>query len=217
MNKSKPAIVTWNADTFKSGRVLPVMEHFHSLQGEGYHTGAAAYFFRIGGCDVGCHWCDVKESWNADLHPVLDVDELLQQLNIPKATGIVITGGEPLMYNLDYLTSQLKSNGYKLHLETSGAYPLNGYWDWICVSPKKNKTPLPEVLNRAHELKVIVHNQNDFEWAKLQAQNVQPECKLYLQPEWSKVNVIQNDIIAFVQQNPRWKISLQTHKYLNIP
>lgn len=217
MFKSHPELSKLNTAAFNSGRVLPVMEHFHSLQGEGYHTGAAAYFFRIGGCDVGCHWCDVKESWNAATHPLVDVDKLIEEVNIPKHTGIVITGGEPLMYNLNYFTSQLKLRGYTLHLETSGAYALNGNCDWICVSPKKNKPPLPEMLKKAHELKVIIHNQNDFEWAKQHAQCVSSECKLYLQPEWSKLKEIQMDVISFVQHNPIWKISLQTHKYLNIP
>ncbi len=201
----------------EQGVLLPVMEQFYTLQGEGFFTGTAAYFIRIGGCDVGCHWCDVKESWNPDLHPLTPLDDILQfTSHIPSKT-VVVTGGEPLMYNLEALTRRLQQQGFKTHIETSGAYPLSGQWDWICLSPKKNKQPLPEILQIADELKIIVYNRHDFKWAETFKQKVNAECRLYLQPEWSKRNEILPHIIDYVQKNPEWSISLQTHKYLNIP
>lgn len=198
------------------GELLPLMEEFYTIQGEGFHTGTASYFIRIGGCDVGCHWCDVKESWNEKLHPATATDLIVA--NASKYKGItVITGGEPLMWNMDYITSELRKVNIKVHIETSGAYPLTGKWDWICLSPKKNKLPLKEVLDKANELKVIIHNKNDFKFAVQQSKKANKNCKLFLQPEWSKKDEIIPLIINFVMDNPKWKISLQTHKYLNIP
>ncbi|WP_198680062.1 7-carboxy-7-deazaguanine synthase QueE [Aureibaculum luteum] len=198
------------------GEILPLMEEFYTIQGEGYHTGTAAYFIRVGGCDVGCHWCDVKESWNADLHPATMTNLIVQNAKKYSDT-IVVTGGEPLMYNMDYLTEHLQSEGLKTHIETSGAYTLTGKWDWICLSPKKNKLPLQEVYDRANELKVIIYNKNDFQFAEEQASKVGNDCVLFLQPEWSNQEKMTPMIVDYVMSNPKWKISLQTHKYLNIP
>jgi 7-carboxy-7-deazaguanine synthase len=198
------------------GEMLPLMEEFYTIQGEGFHTGKAAYFIRIGGCDVGCHWCDVKESWNAKLHPPTLADTIVNNVK-NNANTVVVTGGEPLMWQLDYLTESLQTNNIKTHIETSGAYPLSGKWDWICLSPKKTKLPLQEIYTKAHELKVIVYNKNDFKFAEEQASKVSENCELYLQPEWSKRESITPLIVEFVMKNPKWKISLQTHKYLNIP
>ena len=198
------------------GEMLPLMEEFYTIQGEGFHTGKAAYFIRIGGCDVGCHWCDVKESWNAALHPPTSTDKIVQKAK-QFANTVVITGGEPLMWNMDYITQELTNQGIKVHIETSGAYPLTGAYDWICLSPKKNKLPLPEVLEVAHELKVIVFNKHDFKFAEEQALLVGPSCELFLQPEWSNRDKMTAQIVDYVMANPKWKISLQTHKYLNIP
>lgn len=192
------------------------MEAFYTIQGEGSHTGKAAYFIRIGGCDVGCHWCDVKESWNASLHPATITDHIVSNA-LKFANTVVVTGGEPLMWNLDYLTKKLKENSINTHIETSGAYPLSGSWDWICLSPKKNKLPLNEVLEKAHELKVIVYNKHDFIFAEEQAARVGENCTLYLQPEWSNREKMTPLVVEYVMKNPKWKISLQTHKYLHIP
>lgn len=198
------------------GKILPVMEHFYTLQGEGAHAGKAAYFIRLGGCDVGCHWCDVKDSWDAEAHPLINVDELAQSAtNLSKI--IVITGGEPLMWNLNYLTNKLKELGAKIHLETSGAYALSGNIDWITLSPKKRAEVKPDVLAKASELKCVIYNQDDFNYAEKHAQLVNENCKLYLQAEWSKREKVTPDIIEFIKKNPKWSISLQTHKYLNIP
>ncbi|WP_462265393.1 7-carboxy-7-deazaguanine synthase QueE [Mucilaginibacter sp.] len=201
----------------EDGTLLPLMEEFYTIQGEGYNTGKAAYFIRLAGCDVGCHWCDVKESWDAELYPLTAADVIIQHAAQHPAKAVVITGGEPLMYNLEYLTLQLQQQQIRTFIETSGAYPLTGYWDWICLSPKKFKAPLPEVALNAHELKVIVFNKSDFLWAEQHAQMVSPQCKLYLQPEWSKVNEITPLIVDYVMNNPKWEVSLQTHKYMNIP
>lgn len=197
--------------------LLPLMEEFYTIQGEGYHTGQAAYFIRLGGCDVGCHWCDVKESWDAEKHPLTSVEQIVAQAVKHTAQTVVITGGEPLMYDLSLLTSALKAAGIQIWLETSGAYPLTGHYDWICVSPKKFKTPLPEVLQAADELKVVVFNQSDFKWAEMHADQTREDCRLYLQPEWSKADQMTPMIIDYVKEQPRWTISLQTHKYLEIP
>lgn len=198
------------------GQMLPLMEDFYTIQGEGYHKGTAAYFIRIGGCDVGCHWCDVKESWDADKHPPTGIDTICE--NAAKYSDtIVITGGEPLTWNMDPLTTKLKEKGLSIHIETSGAYELTGIWDWICLSPKKMKLPLPEIYTKADELKVIVYNKHDFKFAEEQAQKVSPDCKLYLQPEWSRRHDVIPEIVDYVMNNPKWKVSLQTHKYLNIP
>jgi len=200
----------------KEGKMLPLMEEFYTIQGEGYHTGTAAYFIRIGGCDVGCHWCDVKESWNAKLHPVTSADNII--MNARKyCDTVVITGGEPLMWNMEYLTQKLHEKNIKTHIETSGAYPLSGKWDWICLSPKKNKLPLDKIYEKAHELKVIIYNKNDFKFAEEQAAKLNKNCVLFLQPEWSNQKKMTPLIVDYVMKNPKWKISLQTHKYLNIP
>jgi len=201
----------------KEGTLLPIMEEFYSIQGEGFNTGKAAYFIRIGGCDVGCHWCDVKESWNPNLHPLTLVDAVVENVKKYPAKSIVITGGEPLLYNLDYLTTQLINNGVAVFLETSGAHQLSGKWHWICLSPKKNSPPLSEVYAKANELKVVVHNKNDIKWAEEHAKKVNQSCKLYLQPEWSKITTVMPMIINYAKENPKWNISLQTHKYMNIP
>ena len=198
------------------GAMLPLMEEFYTIQGEGFHTGTAAYFIRIGGCDVGCHWCDVKESWNAELHPPTSVDLIVNNA-FAYADTVVITGGEPLMWDMTLLTSELKNKNLKVHIETSGAYPLSGSWDWICLSPKKNKLPTKTVYDNAHELKVIIHNKHDFIFAEEQAELVNNNAILFLQPEWSKKEEMTPLIVDYVMNNPKWRISLQTHKYLNIP
>ena len=200
-----------------SNTTLPLMEHFYTLQGEGFHTGRAAYFLRLGGCDVGCVWCDVKESWDANSHPKVDINTMLQYIQEAKAEMAVITGGEPLLHNLNELTELLQSNHIETNIETSGSSPLSGSWDWICLSPKKFKEPLLEVIEKANELKIVVFNKSDFEWAEKYAALVNPNCKLYLQPEWDKSSLMLPQIIEYVKQNPKWKISLQTHKFLQIP
>ncbi|MBC7687543.1 MAG: radical SAM protein [Aquabacterium sp.] len=201
------------------------MEHFYTLQGEGFHQGRAAYFIRLGGCDVGCVWCDVKESWDANAHPKKTIDEIVnlvvengappQQGN--KASLVVITGGEPLMHDLTNLTAALQQKGYETNIETSGAHPLSGTWDWICLSPKKFKAPLPQVVPFANELKVVVFNQSDFKWAEDYASMVSPHCKLFLQPEWDKAASVTPLIIEYIKQHPQWELSLQIHKYINVP
>ena len=198
------------------GTMLPLMEEFYTIQGEGYHTGTAAYFIRIGGCDVGCHWCDVKESWNAELHPPTAIDLIVNNASIFSET-VVITGGEPLMWDMSALTQSLKNKNLKVHIETSGAYPLSGVWDWICLSPKKNKLPTKTVYDNADELKVIIFNKHDFIFAEEQAEKVNSNAILFLQPEWSKKEEMTPLIVDYVMKNPKWRVSLQTHKYLNIP
>jgi 7-carboxy-7-deazaguanine synthase len=196
---------------------LPVMEHFYTLQGEGFHQGKAAYFIRLGGCDVGCVWCDVKDSWDADKHPKMKVESLKLKVKETSAEIVVITGGEPLMHNLDELTKKLQDAGLKTHIETSGAHPLSGSWDWICLSPKKFKAPLPGVIPLASELKIVVFNKSDFVWAEKYAALVSPSCKLYLQPEWDKAAEITPQIIDYIKAHPQWELSLQIHKYINVP
>jgi organic radical activating enzyme len=198
------------------GTALPLMEAFYTLQGEGYYKGSAAYFIRIGGCDVGCHWCDVKESWDAAKHPPTQIQEIVDEAYKYSKT-IVITGGEPLMWNMEPLTQALKLKNMQIHIETSGAYPITGHWDWFCLSPKKNMLPTAEAYHIANELKVIVYNKNDLLFAEEQAQYVNDHCILYLQPEWSKREKVMPILVDYVLQNPKWKVSLQTHKYLNIP
>lgn len=200
----------------EQGLMLPLMEEFYTIQGEGYHKGTAAYFIRIGGCDVGCHWCDVKESWNAEIHPATAIESIVQNA-VSYSDTIVITGGEPLTWNMGPLTTALKKHNLKIHIETSGAYPLTGQWDWICLSPKKNKLPVGDIYVKADELKVIVYNKHDFLFAEEQAAKVGMDCVLYLQPEWSVREKTIPLIVDYVMKNPRWKVSLQTHKYLNIP
>lgn len=210
------SLTTAQSQLMREGKLLPIMEHFYTIQGEGAHTGLASYFIRIGGCDVGCHWCDVKESWEAGKHPLTDVDTLVQDV-VKYSKTIVLTGGEPLMWNLDYLTEKLKAEGCTIHIETSGAYALSGTLDWICLSPKKTQHPKPEVIAKANELKCIVYNQHDFEFAESFATQVSENCTRYLQPEWSKRETMMPKIVDYILANPKWKVSLQTHKYLRIP
>lgn len=196
---------------------LPVMERFYTIQGEGHYSGQAAYFIRLAGCDVGCVWCDVKESWDADAHPIVPIKDLVDDALKYPGRIAVITGGEPLMYDCTELTRQLQAAGFRTHIETSGAHPLTGTWDWICLSPKKFKKALPNVPAYAHELKVIVYNKSDFAWGEEYADLVDPACKLYLQPEWSVQEKVTPLIVDYVKDHPKWQVSLQTHKYLNIP
>lgn len=196
---------------------LPLMEHFYTLQGEGRFTGHASYFIRLGGCDVGCVWCDVKESWDASKHPLVPITEIVASVCSSGTKIAVITGGEPMMHNLDALTAMLRAKGIRTHVETSGAHPLSGTWDWICLSPKKFKAPLDELIAAAHELKTVIYNKTDFAWAEQYAAKVSKECLLYLQPEWSKSAEMNPMIIDYVKAKPQWILSLQTHKFLNIP
>ena len=193
------------------------MEHFYTLQGEGKFQGKAAYFIRLGGCDVGCVWCDVKDSWDAGKHPLYRIDDLITEVKKNPGSIVVITGGEPLMHDLTELTSALHRNGLRAHMETSGSSPLSGDWDWITLSPKKFKDPLPEILPLASELKIVVFNKSDFAWAEKWAALVAPECKLYLQPEWSKASEITPLIIDYIKLHPQWQLSLQVHKYIGVP
>jgi len=201
------------------------MEHFYTIQGEGFHQGRAAYFVRLGGCDVGCVWCDVKESWDANIHPRFSIEEITQTIisycgnpeEKKKSPIVVITGGEPLMHNLDELTASLQQAGFETNIETSGAHPLSGNWDWICLSPKKFKAPLPGILPVANELKVVIFNKSDFDWAEKYAAMVNANCKLYLQPEWDKAAEMTPLIIEYIKANPQWELSLQIHKYINVP
>ncbi|MBK6937740.1 MAG: 7-carboxy-7-deazaguanine synthase QueE [Chitinophagaceae bacterium] len=193
------------------------MEHFYTLQGEGFHQGKAAYFIRLAGCDVGCVWCDVKESWDADNHPQAETSKLLEAVRKTPARIVVITGGEPLVHNLTLLTQQLHDAGLFTHVETSGSHPLTGSWDWICLSPKKFKVPKPEVIPQANELKVVIFNKSDFNWAEEFAAKVSGTCKLYLQPEWGKADLITPLIVSYIKDNPKWQLSLQIHKYINVP
>ena len=196
---------------------LPVMERFYTIQGEGANTGRAAYFIRLGGCDVGCVWCDVKDSWDADQHPRLQIADLVSDVLLYPGRNVVVTGGEPLMHDCHALTTALRASGCQTWLETSGAHPLSGHWDWICLSPKKFKAPRPDVLAAAHELKVIIFNDSDFTWAEEHAALVGPDCRLFLQPEWSRAARMMPALVDYVKVNPRWQVSLQTHKYLDIP
>jgi len=200
----------------------PVMEHFYTIQGEGFHQGKAAYFIRLAGCDVGCVWCDVKDSWDATKHPSFTVEEIVNMAlegttADPTKVIAVVTGGEPLLHQLDALTDALHQKGYATNIETSGSSALSGQWDWICLSPKKFKAPLPEVIRAANELKVVVFNQSDFEWAEKYAAEVSPECLLYLQPEWDKAALVTPKIIDYIKAHPQWQLSLQVHKYINVP
>ena len=199
----------------QKGEILPLMEAFYSLQGEGFYKGTAAYFIRLGGCDVGCHWCDVKESWAAEAHPLVPVDTIVAEA-LAHSKTMIITGGEPLMWNLDLLTEKLRAAGARTHIETSGAHPLSGTFDWICLSPKKIKRPVGDVLQKANELKMVIYNNNDFLFAEEMAAQVSPDCLLYLQPEWSKRAVAMPKIVDYVMAHPQWKASLQMHKYLEI-
>ena len=196
---------------------LPLMESFYTIQGEGHHSGKAAYFIRLGGCDVGCSWCDVKESWNKEAFELVSVNDIANSAAQTKSRMAVITGGEPLMYKLNALTSSLKSRGFSTHIETSGAYAFSGDWDWICLSPKKFKEPVPEAFQLADELKIIVYNQHDFVWAEKMSERVREDCRLFLQPEWSRSDKMLPEIISYVKNNPHWEISLQVHKFMDIP
>ncbi|MGN6295643.1 MAG: 7-carboxy-7-deazaguanine synthase QueE [Ginsengibacter sp.] len=196
---------------------LPIMESFYTLQGEGFHQGKAAYFIRLAGCDVGCVWCDVKESWDEGKYPRESIEEIVSKAKQHPARLAVITGGEPTLYNLEYLTSALQAEGFATNIETSGSSPLTGTWDWICLSPKKFKPPLPQILKKANELKIIVFNKSDFDWAEKYAAEVSDSCRLYLQPEWGKSEKVTPMIIDYIKQNPQWRFSLQMHKYINVP
>lgn len=202
---------------FQGGKLLPLVEDFYTIQGEGYHSGKPAYFIRLGGCDVGCEWCDAKFTWNAKMFPPVSVEPIIERAMSYTAQAIVITGGEPLLYPLEYLTKRLHDSGLEIFLETSGTHPLNGHFDWICLSPKQQSPPLDEVCEVAHELKVIIESESDFEWAEKCAKRVGNDCVLYLQPEWSKYDEIINDIVEFAKSNPRWNVSLQAHKFMSIP
>lgn len=196
---------------------LPIMESFYTLQGEGFHAGKAAYFIRLGGCDVGCIWCDVKESWDASIHPQLSINQIVSDAKTFAGRLAVITGGEPLMYNLDELTKALKQAGFQTNIETSGAYPMSGSWDWVCFSPKKFKEAHPSIFEQADELKVIIYNKSDFVFAEKYANVVNENCELLLQPEWGKQDKMLPLMIDYVKENPKWRVSLQTHKFMNIP
>ena len=214
---NKIATITAKKHSTEQAISLPVMEHFYTLQGEGFHQGRAAYFIRLGGCDVGCVWCDVKESWDASKHPLINIPDLILNIRQTAAKLVVITGGEPLMYNLDALTTALQEAGFETNIETSGAHPLSGSWDWICLSPKKFKVPLPGILPLANELKVVIFNKSDFNWAEEYAALVSPTCRLYLQPEWDNAAVMTPFIIEYIKEHPEWELSLQIHKYINVP
>jgi organic radical activating enzyme len=205
------------SDEISNGSRLPLVEDFFSLQGEGFHAGKAAYFIRLGGCDVGCSWCDSRFSWNPDLHPLVETDKIISKAILSGTDSVVVTGGEPLMWNLDLLCSGLKKNNISTYIETSGAYELTGYWDWICLSPKKNMPPVETICELANELKVIIEDSNDFTWAEKYRGLVGKECFLFLQPEWSRFEKIVPEIVEYVKKNPFWRISIQIHKYLHIP
>lgn len=198
------------------GKILPVMEHFYTLQGEGAHAGKAAYFIRLGGCDVGCHWCDVKDSWDADRHPLTDIDELAKTA-VNTCKFVVVTGGEPTLWNLCFLTQKLHEYGAKIHIETSGAHTLTGNFDWVTLSPKKLANPQEDVIEKADELKCIIYNHDDFNFAEKYAEMVRPDCLLFLQVEWSKRENMTPIMIDYVKKNPKWQVSVQTHKYMDIP
>jgi 7-carboxy-7-deazaguanine synthase len=204
-------------DYVKDGATLPLVEEFFTLQGEGFQTGKAAYFIRIGGCDIGCSWCDSRFSWNPDLHPLVETKTIIDHVIDSGADSVVVTGGEPLMWNLDLLCKGLKSKNISTFIETSGAYPLSGKWDWICLSPKKNMPPENEMCKVADELKVIIQDPGDFEWAERYCGMVRLECRLFLQPEWSRFEYIIPEIVDYIKKNPKWRISLQVHKYMHIP
>jgi|TARA_B100000809_G_scaffold248864_1_gene279414 organic radical activating enzyme len=203
-------------ELLEKGEVLPLMEAFYTIQGEGFHKGKASYFIRIGGCDVGCHWCDVKESWDAQAHPLVSTEKIIDNA-LEHSDTIVITGGEPLMWDMTSLTKGLRNNNKKIHIETSGAYELTGDWDWICLSPKKRKNPVGEIYKKANELKVIIYNTDDLKFAEQQAEKTNSNAHLFLQPEWGNREKMMPVMVDYVKKNPKWKISLQSHKYLNIP
>lgn len=209
--------MTYDKKLIDEGLALPLIEDFYSLQGEGFNTGKAAYFIRLGGCDIGCSWCDTKFSWNADFHKLTQTIDIVEKAASFPAKAIVVTGGEPTCYNLEVLCAELKKRNVQTFLETSGVYKLTGSWDWICLSPKRHNPPLAEFFPIANELKVIINNTSDFEWAETNKKNVSPECKLLLQPEWSAYNKIIHEVVDYIKNNPEWVISLQAHKFMKIP
>lgn len=204
-------------DLSENGYKLPLIDEFYTLQGEGYNTGKAAYFIRIGGCDIGCRWCDTKISWIADFHKLIHINDIAEKASKFPAKSVVITGGEPLIYNLSPLCNVLKNNGIKTFIETSGAYKISGTWDWICLSPKRQNHPEKKILEMAHELKMIIYQDSDFLWAEENAEKVSENCELYLQPEWSRHKEITPVIVEYIKKNPHWKISIQAHKFMKIP
>jgi len=204
-------------DIYENGKKLPLIDEFYTLQGEGHHFGKAAYFIRIGGCDIGCNWCDTKYSWTADKDKLILIDEVVENVINTNAKTIVVTGGEPLTYNLNPLSNLLKANNLISHIETSGAYKLTGKWDWICLSPKRNLPPTDEIIPLANELKIIIIDDKDFEWAEKYADLVNSDCKLFLQPEWSRHKKLTPQIVEYIKKNPKWKISIQAHKFMKIP
>ncbi|OFX17816.1 MAG: 7-carboxy-7-deazaguanine synthase QueE [Bacteroidetes bacterium GWA2_31_9] len=204
-------------DIYENGNNLPLVEEFYTLQGEGYNTGKAAYFIRLGGCDIGCKWCDAKFTWNKQFHNLTNVNEIVKNALASSARAIVVTGGEPLSYNLNALCKELKNHNFETFIETSGCYEITGIWDWICLSPKENNPPLGQIYKIANELKVIISSEKDFEWAEFNSTKVNENCVLYLQPEWSLYNKTINSIVEYIKQNPKWRISLQSHKFMNIP
>lgn len=204
-------------DIFENGRMLPLVEEFYTLQGEGFHTGRAAYFIRVGGCDVGCSWCDAKFTWDPKLFPPVPVDRIVENASACRARAVVVTGGEPSLYPLDYLCAKLKERDIKTFIETSGAYPLTGQWDWICLSPKPQQPPVNGIHMKADELKVIVAQRSDTEWAEANALRVKSTCQLFLQPEWSRYSEVTPWLVEWVKENPQWRVSLQAHKFMRIP
>ncbi len=208
---------TSDSSLFDGGRLLPLVEDFYTIQGEGFHAGKPAYFIRLGGCDVGCRWCDAKYTWNPKLYPPVEVRTIVERATSCPARAIVITGGEPLLYPLEVLTGALHDRGVEVFLETSGSHPFSGRFDWVCLSPKRRQAPLEEAFDRADELKVIVETEEDFAWAERNAARVRRACRLYLQPEWSVSERMMPDIVAYVKAHPQWNISIQTHKYMRIP
>jgi 7-carboxy-7-deazaguanine synthase len=205
------------SESIEKGTALPLMEAFYTIQGEGFYQGKAAYFIRLGGCEVGCHWCDVKESWDVNAHPQVSIQQIVGEASQYAGRLAVVTGGEPLMHNLDRLTHALHEAGFQTNIETSGAYPLSGQWDWICFSPKKFKAPHESIYGAAHELKVVIYHPSDLAWAETFAERVRPDCRLFLQPEWSRSAQMLPLIIEYVKSNPQWEVSLQIHKFMNIP
>ena len=206
-----------NSDILQGGELLPLVEDFYTIQGEGFHTGKPAYFIRLGGCDVGCKWCDAKYTWNPKLYPPTNIEVVVERAVACKAQSIVITGGEPLLYPLECLTEQLKARGLQIFLETSGSHPFSGTFDWVCLSPKRKQAPLEEAYGKADELKVIIETDEDFEWAEQNAAKVGEKCLLYLQPEWSQSEKMIGAIVEYAKNNPKWSISIQSHKFMHIP
>lgn len=206
-----------NSDILQGGELLPLVEDFYTIQGEGFHTGKPAYFIRLGGCDVGCKWCDAKYTWNLKLYPPTNIDIVVRRAVECRAQSIVITGGEPLLYPLEPLTTRLKKEGLQIFLETSGSHQFSGTFDWVCLSPKRKQPPLEEAYGKAHELKVIIETAEDFEWAEANAAKVGKDCLLYLQPEWSRSGEMMQSIVEYAKANPKWSISIQSHKFMHIP